>query len=102
MKDKVTIQRTWIFDWLDTVSVCGVPSLGVSGGLTDDERANVRYEMAKEIDWAIHSPDDRLYGDIALRSNKIDALIAASEEGDISNFDPFYPYRKDLFDWMLT
>jgi len=97
MKDKFTIQRTWKTDWFDPIAVSGIPSLGVSGDLDIPTQAAVRTEIAKEVGWVVRVPD--IHPNITIRLNKMDTLLSVSATGDISNFDPFWPYRKSFFEW---
>ena len=90
MKDKVTIQRTW-GDWLD--------QLAVTYGFSPSYKANIGVEFAKEVDWAIRTPD--LAGGLTARIAKTNAQLEAFE-GTLSGFDPYWQYRLQLMEWMAT
>lgn len=89
MKTKETVQRTWITEFVNPIAV--------SGSFSNETRAELKVEIAKEVDWVVQAPN---YVEmIPLRVDKIDSLLAA-HDNDISGFDPFYAYRKLFFEWV--
>ena len=64
-------------------------------------QAAIRTELAKEVSWFISQPAEGRDIVITKRLTKQDALILASEDGDISNFDLFWSYRRQFWQWLL-
>ena len=84
-----SIQRNWENSWL-------IPA---TSGVSDEERANIKLEIAREVEWMTRVPD--LDAQLAARIDKVDTLLAA-HDNDISAFDTFWSYRKSFWQFVLS
>lgn len=88
VKDPLEIQRTWR-DWLDQYAV--------TQSWTPAFKATFGVEMAKEVDWAIRTPD--LTDSLTRRIAKV-ASQMETYEGDLSQFDVYWQHRYAFLEWM--
>ena len=87
--DVAHISRNWRAEWLDVVAV--------SAGLTDDEKAEVRFEVGKDVCWLVSIPEPEVH--VLRRKTKLQFL----DSRDLAiNFDPLYQYRISFFEYALT
>ena len=91
MKDILFVQRNWRQGYFDP--------LAEAEALDAETQANIRYALGKEIEWMIRIPDPHQL--IQLRRDKIDQLVTAHGV-DAVGFDPYYIYRRGLYDYALS
>lgn len=89
--DRHEIQKGFT-TWLDNVAVVH--------SLSNEFKGRLREVLGKEVDWVVRNKS--YLTDAVTRLAKQDAQIAASDDGDISNFDPYWVYRREFLQWILT
>lgn len=70
-------------------------------GLSDLERGSLKLELAREVAWAMMTPDSELAAALAARLDKYGDLLTA-HDGDLSGFDVWWVQRQAFIVWMAA